>query len=179
MFRNFLRINYMEQEIIYFEVNNWFCGRDYPLIEPIKSWVHDNRFSNDTWCKENKLVVMAGNIDMSMNWLVAAPRKWVEDNCPQLLTDEEYGYSTYIWHRDENGQRADIEQKHTKKYSDFLCHPDEGDGPDEIHGHIADDWWFPEYCEENFGVEWNNSWWENLQPDDDDDEEDEEETQIQ
>ena len=69
-----------QQEIIYFEINNWFCGRDYPPIEPFKTWVHTNRFSNDAWCKENKLVVMTGPIDMSSNWLVAAPRKWVEDN---------------------------------------------------------------------------------------------------
>ena len=165
-----------QQEIIYFEINNWFCGRDYPPIEPFKTWVHTNRFSNDAWCKENKLVVMTGPIDMSSNWLIAAPRKWVEDNCPQLLTDEEYEYSTFIMHTNkETGKREDIEEKHTKKFSDFLCFPDEGDEPGEIHGHIADDWWCPEYCEANFGVTWNNSWWDDMSSDDDDDEEDDEE----
>ena len=124
----------------------------------------------------DKLVVMTGPIDMSSNWLIAAPRKWVEDNCPQLLTDEEYEYSTFIIHTNkETGKREDIEEKHTKKFSDFLCFPDEGDEPGEIHGHIADDWWCPEYCEANFGVTWNNSWWDDMSSDDDDDEEDDEE----
>ena len=134
-----------QQEIIYFEINNWFCGRDYPPIEPFKTWVHTNRFSNDAWCKENKLVVMTGPIDIIMH------------------TNK------------ETGKREDIEEKHTKKFSDFLCFPDEGDEPGEIHGHIADDWWCPEYCEANFGVTWNNSWWDDMSSDDDDDEEDDEE----
>ena len=41
------------EEIIYFEINNWFAGRDYPNEEPFKQWVKDEQFSDDAWCKEN------------------------------------------------------------------------------------------------------------------------------
>lgn len=29
---------------------------------------------------------------MSCNYTISAPREWVEKNCPELLTDEEYTY---------------------------------------------------------------------------------------
>ena len=158
------------EEIIYFEINNWFEGRNYPPIESLAKLINSWKFRDDEWCKENKLCVMCGPIDMSMNYCVAAPKEWVLENCPELLTDEEYEYSTFLiksWTKD--GKEIREEEKHTKKYSDFLCYPDE-DG--EVCGHIADDWYFPEYKEENFGVTWNNSWW--YENDDNGDNEDEE-----
>ena len=161
------------QEIIYFEIDNWFSGRDYPNDEIFRKWVAENQFSNDQWCKENKLCVVAGPIDMSMCWCVAAPRAWVEENCPKLLTDEEFTYATITcsW---KDGKEIQKREEHTKKYSDFLCYPDE---EGDVYGHI-EDWHFREYCEENFGVEWNDSWWGDESDDEDaeDDEETEEDT---
>ena len=81
------------EEIVYFELNNWFTGKDYPPCEPIASWVHEYRFNKDEWCKENKLCVLAGNIDMSQNWCITAPIGWVKENFPQLLSEERYTYT--------------------------------------------------------------------------------------
>ena len=142
------------EEIVYFEINNWFAGRDYPNDEIFCKWINDSQFRYDEWCKENKLCVMCGAIDMSMNYCVAAPKSWVEKNCPKLLTDEEYEYDINTVRPVEDEVKL-ITTTHKKKYSDFLCHPD-SDG--DVYGHISD-WCFPEYCEENFGVTWNNSYW--------------------
>lgn len=160
-----------QEEIIYFEVDNWFCGRDYPNEEPFLTWMKDDMnltLKNDDWAKENKLCIMAGPIDMSICFCVAAPRSWVEATCPKLLTDEIMQYETITSHYSGKlGKWIDKHEKHYKKYSDFRCYPDKyGD----VCGHISG-WRFPEYREDNYGVEWNNSWWED---DDDDDKEDEE-----
>ena len=153
------------EEIVYFEINNWFAGRDYPNDEIFYKWINDYQFRDDEWCKENKLCVMCGAVDMSMNYCVAAPKSWVEKNCPKLLTDEEYEYKiiTSGWDKETNDVKETV-KTHKKKYSDFLCYPD-SDG--EVFGHISD-WQFPEYCEENFGVTWNNSWWGDEEEDDED-----------
>ena len=153
------------EEIIYFEINNWFCGRDYPDDEIFHKWINDYQFRDDEWCKENKLCVMCGAIDMSMNYCVAAPKSWVEKNCPKLLTDEEFEYKIITSRGFKDEVKVTV-TTHKKKYSDFLCHPD-SDG--YVYGHISD-WEFPEYCEENFGVTWNNSWWGDSDEDDEDDE---------
>ena len=159
-------------DIIYFEINNWFEGRDYPPYDVFKKWMGNYQLANDEWCKENKLCVMYGSIDMSMNYCVAAPKSWVLENCPKLLSDEEYTYSIYTY--DFKTEGTVVHQK-KKKYSDFLCHPDEyGD----VYGHIADDWCFPEYKEENFGVTRNDSWWDNAYDDDEEDDEEEYLTQA-
>ncbi len=130
--------------ILHIEFNNWFCGRDYPIGEPFETWMsyeHAN-FSNDQWCKENKLCVYAGNIDMSRNWTITATREWVEENCPQLLTDEEYDYTVIIYSGGQESRKIEH-----KKYSDFIVKPDKfGD----YYGQFG--WPFLEYCEENFGV---------------------------
>lgn len=108
-------------DIIYFELNNWFCGRDYPNAEPFVSWMGNDyalRFLDDTWCKENRLCVAQSNIDMSTNFCIAATKSWVEKNCPELLT----------------------------KFSEFLRTPDEyGD----VYGKFGST--FLEYNESNFG----------------------------
>lgn len=155
------------EEIVYFEINNWFCGRDYPNDEIFYKWISDCQFRDDEWCKQNKLCVMCGAIDMSMNYCVAAPKSWVEKNCPKLLTDEEYEYKiiTSGWDKETNDVKETI-TTYTKKYSDFLCHPDE-DG--YVYGHISG-WEFPEYKEENFGVTWDYSWWGDSNDEEEDDE---------
>lgn len=140
----------MNEEIIYFEINNWFCGKDYPNDEIFDKWVNEMQFSDDEWCKTNRLCVVTGPIDMSINWCVAAPRSWVEENCPKLLSDEEFKYK--IATVSKEGRTI---TEHSKKYSDFRCYPD-SDG--DVYGNI-DGWQFKEYCEENFGVSYNDSWW--------------------
>lgn len=144
------------EEIIYFELDNWFGGRDYPDAEPFISWMRDDlnlTFSNEEWCKENKLCVEAGPIDMSTCFCIAAPRSWVEENCPKLLTDEECGTTFIISYYDkELGKRVDKEKYEHCSYSKFICKP-EADG--KVYGNLSK-WPFREYKEENFGVHWND-----------------------
>ena len=136
------------EEIVYFEINNWFAGRDYPDDEIFCKWIDDQQFRKDE-C-----------------YCVAAPKSWVAEHCPKLLTDEEYVYKTATIHWDDEGNEIRDIEEHTKKYSDFLCHPD-SDG--EVFGHISE-WEFPEYKEDNFGVTWNDSWWGDSDEDEEDDE---------
>lgn len=141
------------EEVIYFSVNNWFCGEDYPPTENFKKWLGSDlnqAFRSDEWAKENKLCIYCGPIDMSMNYTISAPREWVEKNCPELLTDEEFTYTTNISRSDGKGGwiREKIENK--KKYSDFIDKPDKyGDVEDHRFG-----WPYLEYKPENFGVHW-------------------------
>ena len=161
----------MKDAVVYFELDNWFCGRDYPNAEPFISWMGNDyalRFRNDEWCKQNKLCVKAGLIDMSVCFCIAASRQWVEANCPDLLTDKECG-AKFISRSFDKEQGKWVEKEHyeSKKFSDFICKPDE-DG--DVEGRVSG-WSFPEYCEENYGVEWYD---EDADYDDNDDDEDEE-----
>ena len=79
-------------DVVYFELNNWFAGRDYPNAEPFLTWMHTDIFSNDEWLKENKLVCVKSYIDMSMNFCITASLNWVEKNCPKLISG---GVETY------------------------------------------------------------------------------------
>lgn len=164
------------KDVIFFSVNNWFPGRDYPDTPNFKKWLGNDlnqRFSNDDWCKENKLCVYAGVIDMSFNYTISAPKEWVEKNCPELLTDDEY---TYILRETRHKKHifgkpevvwVDVEYK--KKYSDFVYTPEDGeDTPDN------DEWDMPfrEYKEENFGSQYyETNYWDDVE------ENDEEETE--
>ena len=76
-------------DIVYFELNNWFSGRDYPNAEPFLSWMSDDlnqKFRDEEWIKENKLVVVESLVDMSMNFCITATKEWVEENCHELLS---------------------------------------------------------------------------------------------
>lgn len=115
------------EELVYFEVNNWFCGRDYPNCDPFIDWLSNDlniKFRNDEWAKENKICVLASIVDMSNNFCVTATKKWVEENCPKLLEEEN---------------------------SKFLRYPDE-DG--DVYGQFDNH--FLEYKEYNFGVTWDD-----------------------
>ena len=162
------------EEIIYFELDNWFCGRDYPNAEPFISWMGKDYgfcFGNDEWCKENKLCVEIGPIDMSTCICISAPKSWVEANCPKLLTDEECGDTTFVSHWNAETQKMESEERYVPcKYSKFICKPDE-DG--YVRGRISN-WPFREYKEENFGVHWNDWYWEDMAESIDEDEEEEE-----
>ena len=112
-------------EIIYFELNNWCPGDDYPAAEPYDSWVQMREeksyyinFRNRDWIEENKIIVVESFVDMSQNFCVTAPKEWVMENCPDLLT----------------------------KYTKFLREPDEYN---EVKGRFGCP--FKEYEEENIG----------------------------
>lgn len=160
------------QDVVYFSVNNWFCGRDYPNTPNFRKWLGNDlkqSFMNDEWCKENKLCVYYGLIDMSDNYTISAPRDWVEKNCPELLTDKEYTYETIGTYHDKNGKVITKRTQYTKKYSDFVYVPDDGEelpDNDEL-GNMP----FREYCEENFGAQYYEThWWGDDEDSDEDDE---------
>jgi len=163
-----------KKDVVYFSVNNWFCGRDYPPLKCFKKWLGDDfiqSFRNDEWCKENKLCVYYGCVDMSSNYTVSAPREWVEKNCPELLTDEEYTYPVRRskWKKSLFGKGKmiweTIEEK--RKYSDFVYVPEDPDDTPDCDR--VGDMPFREYCEENFGSEYyDTGWWDNDVEDDED-----------
>jgi hypothetical protein len=146
-------------DIVYFEFNNWFYGRDYPLGIEYKNWIYHNYFSDDKIAKENKIVVVCGPIDMSMNWCITAPKEWVEMKFPELLTDRTYSYPI---HRYSAGKNEII--KESQSYKNFLRFPNE-------EGELPIGRWgmeFLPYTEENIGVHWVDVDWP--YEDDEDDE---------
>lgn len=147
----------MEQDVIYFELNNWFAGKDYPDAEPFRTWMKDSvlQFSDDEWVKENKLCVYISMVDMSVNFCITATREWVEKNCPKLLSDE--GLDTVFIHQSANETK---EVKEEWRYKDFLRFPDDG----VVKGRFGCP--FFEYSEENFGVHWYKYPWEDYYEDD-------------
>ena len=116
----------MNTEIIYFELNNWFSGRDYPNEEPFLNWMQNDLsiiFRNEKWVIDNQLCVVASFVDMSQNFCITAKKEWVEKNCPKLLTE----------------------------YKKFLRFPDEDE---EVYGRFGSR--FLEWSEENFGITWDD-----------------------
>lgn len=109
-------------EVVYFELNNWMRGSDYPDKEPFITWMADDfniAFLNEKWVKENNLCVLAAQVDMSANFCITAPKEWVEAKCPSLF----------------------------EKYKNFIRFPDKyGD----IFGKFGHE--FLEYKEENIGI---------------------------
>ena len=160
-------------DVVYFSVNNWMYGENYPPLDCFKKWLGNDfnqSFRNDEWCKENKLCVYYGMVDMSCNYTISAPREWVEKNCPELLTDDEYTYITLkgVWKRKWFlGKKKFVWEAvyNKQKYSHFVYDPkDVEEGEVDRVGDMP----FREYCEENFGSEYyETGWW------DTDDEEDE------
>ena len=155
-------------------MNNWFCGRDYPNTPNFRKWLGDDlnqNFRNDKWCKENKLCVYYGVVDMSQNYTISAPREWVEKNCPELLTGDEYTYitrtGTYMKGKDEPVYE---EVEHKKKYSDFVYSQED---VDEGECDSVGDMPFREYKEENFGSEYYETYWWGDEDEDEDSDEDE------
>lgn len=137
------------EEIIYLEFNNWFGGRDYPMTPKIERLIRGcergSFLFNDQWCKEQKICVKVGNIDMSCHFCITAPKSWVEENCPECLTDDEYDVNFIIY--DNNGPHGKTEHY---SYSRFRREAQNGD--DTVYGRFG--WTFLEYKEENFGSVW-------------------------
>lgn len=157
------KLDIMDCAVYYFSVNNWFSASDYPEDPRFEKWVGMARdengdfiekgtFYDDEWVKANKLCVKYGALDMSTNFLVTAPREWILENCPELLSDKEYEYFTL---------RGNEKVRHTKKYASFMCYRDENGDLYDRFG-----WTFLEYKEENFGTHWYD---EDLQTTEDED----------
>ena len=128
---NIAEVNMSNNDIVYFELNNWFAGEDFPDDEPFIGWMSDDlhiRFRNEAWVKENKLCVVACFVDMSQNFCVTATKDWVQENCPKLLTD----------------------------YQRFIREPEDEEYPDEVYGRFGHE--FLQYCEDNIGIEWTEDW---------------------
>lgn len=168
------------KDVVFISVNNWFCGQDYPPTENFKKWLGDDlnqTFRSSKWAKENKLCIYHGLIDMSSNYTISAPIEWVEKNCPELLTNDEYVYYTILQTQKKNlfGKYEYVEtrEENRKKYSDFVYHPDEGETTPDCDKF---DMPFREYCEENFGSEYYDThYWDDDYEDDDDEEDNNEE----
>ena len=124
------------EEIMYIEINNWSPGETYPIDMLLTEAMADKNcyfqkfFSNDEWCKKNKICVHYEMVDMSLNFRITAPRSWVEKYCPTLLKDDRF-----IMHPDvENEDMYPSEEDYKAGKSIW------GDAP------------FLEYKEENFGA---------------------------
>lgn len=119
-------------DVVYFELNNWFAGKDYPNDEPFLSWMRNDlniKFRNEKWVIENELCVVASIVDMSSNFCITAKKEWVEKNCPKLLTD----------------------------YKEFLRYPEKYEDEDEdgeVYGRFGNH--FLEWSEENFGITYDD-----------------------
>lgn len=92
-----------EEDIVYFEVNHWMPGRDYPDEAPFDSWMLDENlnFAKEDFVKENGLCVVLQFIDMSLNFCVTAKREWVMKNCPCILEERNYKFLRFMNDDDE------------------------------------------------------------------------------
>ena len=128
-------------ETVYFELNNWFPGTNYPDAEPFVTWCDDENliFADEEFVKTNRLCVVEQVIDMSVNWCITAPKEFVEKFCPKLLSDET------IVTKFEDG-RGNVRTE-THSYREYLRFPNE-DG--KIIGDFGAE--FLEWSENNIGI---------------------------
>ena len=131
-----------KEEVIYFELNNWFSGRDYPAAEPFATWVHEYKFRDEEWLKENRLVVTETCIDMSLNWCITAPKSWVEKNCPELLTT----YKEFIRQPDPEYPDDVPESRFSEYGPTFFEYTEENIG---THTYVRGEWDYPDDDEED------------------------------
>lgn len=82
----------MNDEIIYFHVNDWFPEDNFPDKEPFRTWMDVHNFKtylcNDEWCKQNKICVVTYPVDMSVSFNITAKKEWVKQNCPSILDED-------------------------------------------------------------------------------------------
>lgn len=91
-------------DVVYFELNNWECGKYYPEEEPFLTWMDDDLklyFEDESFVMDNNLCVVVSLVDMSVNFCITAPKEFVDKNCPNLLTNEEL--SKFVREPDEDG----------------------------------------------------------------------------
>ena len=93
----------INNDVVYIHFNNWTADVGYPDIEPIATYIEQDIFIDEEWVAKQKLVVVAYTVDMSLSLHITAPRSWVKEHCPELLTE----YKQYLKNPNEN--------KYTKK----------------------------------------------------------------
>jgi len=100
------------ENIIKVSLNNWWAEDDYPKdfeleLEP----GHEPPFLDKEFCKENKLCVVVGTIDMSVNYTITAPAEWVKKYIPSVLgtkfqydaeATEDSWYQPFLDYTEEN-----------------------------------------------------------------------------
>ena len=88
-------------EIYYIELNHWSTDY-YPDIEPFLTWMDDDvlQLRKEDWIIENKIVVVESIVDMSLNYCITAPKKWIDKYCPELLTK----YSKFLRKPNKDGE---------------------------------------------------------------------------
>lgn len=116
-------------EYIYFQLNNWMPGDDYPDAEPFSTWLAFSdkdgcdystlKLMDENWVRENKLCIATNLVDMSLTFRISATKEWVAANCPDLLT----------------------------KYKEFVVVPDKDGIMKDRFGYV-----FHIYSEDNIGV---------------------------
>ena len=89
-------------DIVYFELNHWSPGNDYPDCEPYLTWMDDEvlQFRNKEWLEKNKIVVVETLVDMSCNYCITATKEWVEKNCNEILTTN----TKFLRHPNKDGK---------------------------------------------------------------------------
>lgn len=107
----------MKRDIVKFYINNWEpdCPETCQGIDIfskecfVTEYIHifgdsfyEFKFTDDDWCREQKICVLNDIADQSTDSFVVAPREWVEKNWPEIINSE--------W-------------DYTNKPSPFLSHP--------------------------------------------------------
>ena len=92
-------------EIVYFELNNWFPGRDYPDAEPFNSWIntptYTDAFEDNDWCIENNRMDLNDRFDEEKNGCTTkevgykSNLKWWF-KCPRGLHDSDQYFMCFV-----------------------------------------------------------------------------------
>ena len=126
-------------DIIYIELNDWSYD-NHPKYEPVEEMIFNGTLTDNDYLKENKLVVVESYVDMSRNFCISAPRSWVEENWPKLLTDEEYEYEVADLN-DLDSVEVDSDFGYFEEYNEdnYGLHVDHGEDYDLWRHHDDDE----------------------------------------
>lgn len=144
-----------EENVIYFELNDWHKTDSYPPLDIFETWIKERKFSDDEWCKRNRLCVIAASPDEPLqHWLVTATTLWVAEKCPELLLAKDNpGLNEYVV--DITTVSAGYKKRLVKreyihkKITDFLRYPDEFGN---VHSKFGIGYDFAQYDKDNLGV---------------------------
>lgn len=71
----------MNKEVIYFSVNNWFCGTDYPPTKNFKKWLGDDlnqQFTDDEEFPSIGIGYFYGKTWKDSRWEKIHVKYWME-----------------------------------------------------------------------------------------------------
>ena len=116
-------------DIIYFEIDHWCAGSDYPHCEPFISWMSnetsDSPLRDEEWVKKNKICVKIFPIDMSFDFMITAPRSFIEKECPALLKEENQKFIVTDKYGDPNDPEDTPDSRYVGSDEYFLPYTDE------------------------------------------------------